>query len=208
MSDLARHAGLLPATNEPLRVAIRRMRWFRAAFRRYLDHLERELGARYEIDDARLAAVFVRWLRKVEAQKPRDPAARRSFFEFSAGLMLREMTADMPVRVAQAPTRAAGDGAAAFWPEGYACTMFCIAVTSAAVAQEFQAETQTTPALHDLRHWWSFRENAAEDPRVSIGFLDTLIGNEPDWSMPEIFARRLRREIGPDDPASRLGAGG
>lgn len=206
MSDLARHAALLPATNEPLRVAIRRMRWFRAAFRHHLDHLERELGARFEIDDARLAAAFVRWLRKVEAQKPNDPAARRAFFEFSAGLMLREMTADMPLRVVERPTKAPTDGAASFWPEGYACTMFCISVASAAVAQEFQAETQTTPALHDLRHWWSFRENATEDPRVSIGFLDTLIGNEPDWIMPETFAHRLRREIAPDPAAPRIGS--
>lgn len=196
MSDPFRHSDALPPTNEPLHDAVRRMRWFRAALTRFLDRLGAEIGCRFEIDDAKLGQVFVRWLRRVEAQKPSDPTLRREFFEFAAGLMLRELTADMPIRATGTPTRAGPDSAAAFWPEGYAATMFCLTVTSAAVRQEFHAETVATPAIDDLRHWWSFRENAAEDPRFSIGFLELLMGRDPDWAMPDVFAHRMRRELG------------
>ncbi len=189
------HIEALPRSNEPVHVAVRRMRWFRQALRRYLDRLEGELGCRFEIDDGKVAGIFVRWLRAVEAQKPLDPMARRSFFEFAAGLMLREMTGDMPLRATGPATAADPHGAAAFWPEGYACTMFCIAVTSAAMAQEFDAAPALRPSIRDLRIWWSFRENAAEDPRVSIAFLDLILGRDPDWAMPEVFSHRMAREL-------------
>nr|MCU0909760.1 hypothetical protein [Paracoccaceae bacterium] len=163
MSDLRLNLSALPPTNEPLRMAVRRMRWFRQAFRAHVEATGREIGCDFAIDEARLGGVFVRWLRAVQAQKPADKAERRAFFEFAASLMLRELTADIPV-VAGAPPRLADPGsAAAFWPEGYACVMFCLSVHTAAMAEEYAAAPDIAPAVEDLRHWWSFRENAAED---------------------------------------------
>ena len=195
MSEGAAAGGPLLPAGEPVRVAVRRMRWFRAALNRYLEGLGETLGCEFEVDDRRLAAAFVRWLRAVEAQRPLDPSARRAFFEFAGGLMLRELVADMPVRAQSPPALARPDSAAAFWPEGYACTMFCLAVTSAALAQEFDQRTALAPALEDLRHWWSFRENAAEDPTVSVPFLEMFLGHEPEWRMPGLFSARLQREL-------------
>lgn len=207
MSELPRHPEALPATNEPLRIAVRRMRWFRAAFRRYIEVTGQEIGCRFTLDEARLASIFVRWLRAVEAQKPADKTARRDFFEFAAGLMLRELTADMPVTAAGPVTRAAPGSAAAFWPEGYVCTMFCLTVHAAAMAQEFHARTEIAPAIDDLRHWWSFRENAAEDAGFSAGFLQMLLGHQPNWQMPDVFLARLRQELAPAATGAETGAG-
>jgi hypothetical protein len=202
MSELPRHADVLPATNEPLRIAVRRMRWFRAAFQRFVEATGQEIGSRFVVDDAKLAAIFVRWMRAVEAQKPSDRTARRDYFEFAAGLMLRELTGDMPVTAATAPGKAKPDSAAAFWPEGYVCTMFCLTVHSAAMAQEFHAKTEFAPAINDLRHWWSFKENADQDSRFSVGFLRMMLGNQPDWVLPDVFRARLQQEVtGPHDEA-------
>lgn len=195
MSDRSVVGGSLLPAREPVRIAVRRMRWFRAALHRYLEGLGEAVGCEFEVDNRRLAVVFVRWLRAVEAQKPVDPEARRAFFGFAGGLMLRELVAGMPVRAKGPPTLAPPDTAVAFWPEGYACTMFCIAVTSAALAQEFDQRTALAPALEDLRHWWSFRENAAEDPVVSVPFLEMFLGHEPQWRTPGIFSAHLHREL-------------
>jgi hypothetical protein len=195
MSDLPLHREALPPTNEPLRIAVRRMRWFRAAFERYMAVFGEEIGCRFVIDETKLAAIFVRWLRAVEAQKPADKSQRRAFFEFAASLMMRELTADMPVKAEAAPTKAAEDSAAAFWPEGYACTMFCLSVHTAAMEQEFRAKAEVAPVIGDLRHWWSFRENAREDAAFSAGFLRLLLGQEPNWAMPDLFRARIESEI-------------
>ena len=44
----------LPETNEPLRDAIRRLRWFRAALDRQLDDLRAETGLTFTVDDKKL----------------------------------------------------------------------------------------------------------------------------------------------------------
>jgi hypothetical protein len=195
MSELGLQPGALPETNEPLRIAVRRLRWFKAAFLRYAETLGQELGCRFDVDEVKLAAAFMRWLKSVELQKPANKAERRAFFEFAAALMLRELTADMPI-AADGPARLApADSAAAFWPEGYCCTMFCLSVHSAAMAQEFQAVTAVDPAIDDLRHWWSFRENAHKDAGFSSGFLQFLLGQEPNWKMPDIFRARIQSEL-------------
>lgn len=195
MSELPPLSGSLPPTNEPLRIAVRRMRWFRAAFDAYISAVGARIGCTYKIDEAKLAGIFVRWLRAVEQQKPGNVKDRHDYFEFAAGLMLRELTADMPVTLISAPTKAAAASAAAFWPEGYACTMFCLAVHSAAMQQEFQDKPKVSPAIDDLRHWWSFKENARMDASFSVGFLLTLLGHQPNWMMPDVFRARLREEL-------------
>jgi hypothetical protein len=184
----------LPPTNEPLRVAVRRMRWFRTAFRTYVDAMGQHIGCQFTIDDAKLAAIFVRWLRAVEAQRPKDKADRQAFFEFAAGLMLRELTADMPVRAEGKPSRVPADSAAAFWPEGYVSTLFCISVHGAVMDQEYRKKPEVAPGISDLRNWWSFRENARQDPSFSSGFLQMVLGHQPNWSMPDVFRARLKAD--------------
>ncbi len=195
MSDLPPLTDSLPPTNEPLRIAVRRMRWFRAAFDAYVAAIGVRIGCTYKIDEARLAGIFVRWLRAVERQRPSDAKDRHDYFEFAAGLMLRELTADMPLSVITPPTRTEANSAATFWPEGYACTMFCLTVHSAAMQQEFQDKPEVSPAIDDLRHWWSFKENARMDASFSVGFLQTLLGHQPNWVMPDVFRARLRHEL-------------
>lgn len=195
MSDTLRHPEAIPATNEPLRIAVRRLRWFKQAFLRHAEVYGRDLGCTFEVDDAKLASVFVRWLQAIEQQKPSDKSQRRDFFEFAAALMLRELVADMPVKAQSPATRAKPESAAAFWPEGYFCTMFCVSVHAAAMQQEFHAATEIDPAIDDLRHWWSFKENAGHDVRFSAGFLQMVLGNEPNWMFPDVFRARLKQEL-------------
>lgn len=190
MSEVRLHPDALPSTNEPLRIAVRRLRWFKAAFLRHAEAMSAELGCRLVVDEARLAAAFTRWLDAVEAQRPTDKAQRRAFFEFAAALMMRELTVDMPVRAEGPPTLAQRGSAAAFWPEGYCCTIFCLSVHAAATAQEFASDTVIDPAIDDLRHWWSFKENTMRDASFSAGFLQMLLGRQPNWMMPDLFSAR------------------
>ncbi|MFD1807473.1 hypothetical protein ACFSHQ_02975 [Gemmobacter lanyuensis] len=110
-------------------------------------------------------------------------------------MMLRELIADAPLKVLGPTTRAAANSAAAFWPEGYCCTMFCLSVHAAAMQQEFQDQTALDPAIDDLRHWWSFKENIAQDASFSAGFLQLLLGHQPNWMMPDVFRARLHSEL-------------
>ena len=194
MSELPLHREALPASNEPLRIAVRRMRWFKQAFQRHVDACARDLGAAFEVDDAKLASAFVRWLAAIERQKPADKTQRRAFFEFAAALMLRELVTEMPLRTTAPASLAKPDSAAAFWPEGFCCTMFCLSVHSAALEQEFHAPTAIDPSIEDLRHWWSFRENARQDAGFSAGFLQMMLGHQPNWLFPDVFRARLEQE--------------
>lgn len=202
MSDA--HDLHLPATTEPLRVSIRRLRWFRMAFQRQLDDLTAETGVRFTVDDRKLARIFVAWLREVESQKPADPAARRAYFDFVSALMLRDLLRDMPLVAGPLPAGADTNKAEYFWPEGFACTLFCLNVRSAVVEQEFDAETKTTPDFFSIRQWWSFRENVAEDANTAMGFFDVFTGNNPEWQMPDSFRRRLDRQLSAPSGSERI----
>lgn len=195
MSEIKLNTASLPATNEPLRIAVRRFRWFKVAFQGFVDATGRELGCKFDVDEVKLAATFMRWLHAVEVQKPADKSQRKDFFEFAAALMLRELTTDMPVNAKGPATLAVQGSAAAFWPEGYCCTMFCLAVHSAAMAQEFHAHTALDPAIDDLRYWWSFKENTLRDASFSSGFLQMLLGHQPNWMMPDVFRARIQADL-------------
>lgn len=192
---LPRHPEAFPRTNEPLRIAVRRLRWFTTAFHRHVEAFGADIGCRFEIDDSRLAGIFVRWLRTVEKQKPSDKTARKEYFDFAAAIMLRELTADMPLRATMAPTKAAPDSAAAFWPEGYVAVLFCLSVHAAAAREEFRVEPEPSAAIEDLRHWWSLKENARQNASFSAGFLQMLLGHQPNWAMPDVFRARIRKEV-------------
>jgi len=185
----------LPATVEPVRVAVRRLRWLRRALADQLAAITAETGVAYRVDDRRLAAAFVSWLRRVEAQNPHDPGQRRAFFTFAAGLMLEELVRTMPVTAGPLPPAADAERPEYFWPEGFACTVFCVNVLSAVLAQEFDAATDVVPSFFDIRSWWSFRENAAEQLSTVIGFFDLFLGETPDWEMPTVFRDKLRTQL-------------
>lgn len=192
----------LPASSEPVRTAARRLRWFRHAFAQHLAAIGGETGIRYRLDDRRLASAFVAWLRKIEAQNPHDPARRRAFFTFASGVMLYELIRAMPVAADTLPPDADRGRPEYFWPEGYACTMFCVDVFSAVMAQEFDATTTVVPDFGDIRRWWSFRENAAEQSASVIGFFEIFVGEDPDWTMPLVFRDRLARSLAAGQQAS------
>ena len=204
MSDLTPLA--LPATAEPVRVAVRRLRWLRRALAHQLGAITAETGVAYEVDERKLAAAFVSWLRRVEAQNPHDPNQRRDFFTFAAGVMLEELIRTKPVTAGPLPSGADRDEPEYFWPEGFACTVFCVNVLSAVLAQEFDARTDVVPSFTDIRSWWSFRENASEQVSSVVGFFDLFVGEEPDWEMPTVFRDKLRKRLTGDraDPAGTL----
>lgn len=187
---------MLP-TNEPYRIAVRRFRWFRAAFVRYVENIGCDLGCTFVIDDTKIAAVFVRWLEMIDRQRPADKSQRSAFFAFAGSLMFRELIADMPIKAVSEPTNVDPNSPGAFWPEGYVCTLFCLAVHSAAMEQEFHMKTVIAPDLNDIRSWWSFRENALEDSVFAAGFLQKLLGHEPNWFMPASFVARIGDWLAP-----------
>ncbi|MFO1104711.1 MAG: hypothetical protein U1E34_01320 [Amaricoccus sp.] len=193
MSDLAPLA--LPASPEPVRVAVRRLRWLQSALADQLAAVTAETGVAYRLDDRKLASAFVSWLRRVEAQNPHDPAQRRAFFTFAAGVMLHELIRTMPVSAGPLPPEADREHPEYFWPEGFACTVFCVNVLSAVLAQEFDIATDVVPSFFDIRSWWSFRENAAEQASSVIGFFELFVGEEPDWEMPTVFRDKLRQRL-------------
>ncbi|MGX9855160.1 hypothetical protein ACR03S_06945 [Limimaricola variabilis] len=187
MSDLAFRDLEMPATQEPVRVAARRLRWFRAAFRSAVDRVSAETGLRFEIDEGKLAAGFVRWLRAVERANPHNRGARHAFFDHAAGMMLRELLRQSPLTVTGKPGMADKERPEYFWPEGYCCTVFCLNVYALAVRQEFGNSAALGDAFGDLRTWWSFRENAHHDSAYAIAFFKLFAGVEPNWDFPDIF---------------------
>jgi hypothetical protein len=201
MSDKIDHH--LPETTEPLRDAIRRLRWFRQAFTRQLDDLRADYGLGFTVDDRKLAQVLVNWLREIDAQKPKDATARRAYFDFVSALMLRDLLRDMPLRAHPLPKGADTARAEYFWPEGFACTIFCLNVRAAVIEQEFDAETTLTPEFFNLRSWWSFRENVGQDANTAMGFFDVFTGNNPEWQMPDSFRQRLNHTLAA--PAKQAG---
>ncbi len=182
----------LPRTNKPLRVAVRQLHWFKAAFRAHAAFCGEALACDFAIDDVKLASAFVRWLDSIDRQKPKEKVERREFFQFAPSLVLRELVADMPIKAVCTPARVDAKSAAAFWPEGYVATTFCLTVYAATMDQEFHMDVHVSQMVDNLRSWWSFRENASQDTDYAAGFFQMLLGNEPNWWMPSNFSARTR----------------
>ncbi|WP_234188221.1 hypothetical protein [Shinella sp. NM-101] len=192
MFDLAELVAALPPSNQPLRQAVRRLHWFRAAFEATARHCGETMGCTFAVDEHRLAGIFVRWLKSIEAQKPGARSEREEFFDFVPSLVLRELIADMPLKALCPPDNVDGNPPAEFWPEGYVCTMFCLAVHAKALDEEFHTRREIDRMVDDLRSWYSFKENAAEDTAFAAGFFQKLLGHEPNWTMPATFRARNR----------------
>ena len=59
----------------------------------------------------------------------------------------------------------------------------------AGLDQEGMAPTLLATA-DGLRTWWSFRENASQDPARAMGFLDLFTGSDPNWFMLDAAGSR------------------
>ena len=198
------------AGDEPVHRAARRLRWFVRSFHDQAARTAAETGVRYEIDDRRLAELFVGWLRAFERQKPGEDADRAAYVGFAAGLMLRTLVDRSPARARAVPDGKSADHPAYYWPEGYLYVAYCLNVRGLVMEHDFHESQRDVPELTELGVWWSFRENVGQDPDTAIGFLDMFAGDEPDWTMPGIFrpgrvrsrAARFFREV-PGAPGSR-----
>lgn len=182
------HVHALPETNKPMRIAARQAHWLQVAFKNYLEVVGKDIGCEFEVDTAKLTSCFVRWLRAVARQNPKNRDVRQEYFNFSAGLMVRELVANMPAKVINSPNTISEDNPASFWPEGVACTMFCLALLNAIEVEEFGIEKQDKAYIQDMRFWWSFKENCKDNPGNAIAFFRKIYGVEPNWAMPTLFS--------------------
>ena len=203
----------LPA-DQPLRRAVRRLRWFKSTFEEQVRLVSAETGVTFRIDRRKVTKCFVQWLCAFEAQKPKESSAYLAYVGFAAGLMLRQLFVGRPLSVDAMPPDANRDDPVYFWPEGYVYVVYCLNVRQIIFKDEFHQNVVISPRLSELRTWWSLKENVTEDPATAIGFLDLFAGDEPDWLMPAVFegrstrkieARRLRRRhmAAMDRPAGR-----
>ena len=197
---------VLDNTDRPVSKAIRRLRWFVKSFREQVARTSAATGVQFACDDAKTTAVFIDWLRAFEAQKPANPQDRRAYVGFAAGLMLRALIRQDPLSVVARPALADPENPAYFWPEGSVYVAFCLNVRAAVLAQDFHEDQRLAPEMTDLRSWWSFRENVAEDSSLSIAFLDLFAGEDPDWTMADVFRPAEARQISPGFHGPKLGS--
>lgn len=195
MSPVSRRDADAPPAQGPVHKSAQRLRWFLAAFDDQIHRTEAETGVTFRCDQTALTAVFVAWLQDFQAQKPADIAEKASYVGFAAGLMLRTLLRHAPVTAVSKPTGADDTHPAYFWPEGYLYVAFCLNVRGLVLEQDFHDHQHPGDELSDPRVWWSFRENVTRDPSMAIAFLDLFAGDEPDWTMPDLFRRGKAREI-------------
>lgn len=184
-----------PASDQPLRKSAQRLRWFVDVFEHQVRTIEAQTGNSFKIDRGALAQTFAEWRKAFEAQKPKGDDDKRAYVGFAAGLMLRTMIKQKPVKLLQCPAGADQSNPAYFWPEGYLYVAFCLNVRGLVLATDYHQEQHPSAALSETRTWWSFRENVQDDPSLAIAFLDLFAGDKPEWDMPELFRTDRVREI-------------
>lgn len=184
-----------PANEPPLHKSAQRLRWFVGAFEKQVGATEAETGNRFRVDTVALAEVFAEWIHAFEAQKPLHAEDNQAYVGFAAGLMLRTLIKRKPITLLDKPDDADDTNPAYFWPEGYLYVAFCLNVRGLVLERDYHAEQQPASALSEARSWWSFRENVAKDPSLAIAFLDLFAGDEPEWSMPDLFRTGRVHEI-------------
>lgn len=179
----------------PLRKSAQRLRWFVDAFDRQVRNFETQTGNSFSVDSGLLTQVFAEWLKAFEAQKPTREGDKPAYVGFAAGLMLRTLIKLGPVSLINRLDDADESNPAYFWPEGYLYVAFCLNVRGLVLESDFHSGQHPSEALNEPRTWWSFRENVQKDPSLAIAFLDLFAGEEPEWSMPELFRTGGVREI-------------
>ena len=182
-------------TEQPLRKSAQRLRWFVDEFERQVRNTESQTGNVFSIDRGALAQVFAEWLKAFEAQKPTQDDDKPAYVGFASGLMLRTLIKHKPVSLTKRPEGADESNPAYFWPEGYLYVAFCLNVRGLVLQTDFHSEQHPSDALHETRIWWSFRENVHEDPSLAIAFFDLFAGDEPEWTMPELFRTGRAHEL-------------
>ncbi|MEK1853697.1 MAG: hypothetical protein AAAC48_17985 [Phyllobacterium sp.] len=178
-----------------LRHRLRRLRWFRMAFRKNAAVIAEHYGYHFAIDETKLTRAFLNWIETVEKQKSYSSIDRKDFIIFASGLVLKELITEAPAKVDGEPKH--GDSQAsemqdiiAFWPEGFLYTNYCVGAIAAICEQEFGVAPKIDACADDLRTWWSYRENVREMPGYAIAFLDKFLGAEPNWVMPNLASAR------------------
>lgn len=173
--------------SQPLHKEAQRLRWFAKAFEDQVASTSQDTQIEFDLDRSKLTGVFAEWLKDFEAQKPTNPADKLAYVGFAAGLMLRSLVQLKPVRIATIPANTDRSNPAFYWPEGYLYVAFCLNVRSLVLKSDFQDEQHQSDLLHETSAWWSFKENIEEDPSLAIAFLDLFAGDDPDWTMPQVF---------------------
>lgn len=199
------------ATVPDLRHRLRQLRWFRATFRKHASLLTDLYGVRFAIDEQKLTNAFLNWIEIVNQNKRFARVDRKDFIVFAAGLVLRELFKEAPVKALNKPRAADGDAARLseiidFWPEGFLYTNYCICAIAAVQEQEFGVAPTIDQCADDLRTWWSYKENVSEMPGYAVAFLDQFLGHEPNWVMPDLASARaaVKRALGPASPAKAI----
>lgn len=201
------------STTPDLAHGMRKLGRFRAAFEDDARRLGARHGWRYDIDEQALARMFFDWIDAIGAQADGARANRADFTLFCGGLALAGLVRSAPARAhatgrpaSRGDQELAADRIARFWPEGLLYVDFCISVVSAVFEQEFGAPPPLDPCLDDLRTWWSFRENVAEDPALAAAFFDRFLGRQTDWTFPGQLGMRPDAAIedGRDAPAKAI----
>lgn len=182
-------------SDQPLRKSAQRLRWFVDAFEDQVRNTEAQTGNAFSIDRGLLAQVFADWLNSFEAQKPTRDNDKPAYVGFAAGLMLRTLIKHKPVSLINRPEGADDSNPAYFWPEGYLYVAFCLNVRGLVLEADYHFEQHPSDALSETRTWWSFKENVHEDPSLAIAFLDLFAGDDPEWTMPELFRTGRMREV-------------
>lgn len=181
----------------PVRKAVQRLRWFHKSFHDQVAQCAHTTGVSFSVDDKKLTAGFIEWLRAFDAQKPHNADSRRAYVGFAAGLMLRTMIRHNPLTATRLPDSFDAADPAYFWPEGYVYVTFCLNIRAAVLEQDFHEDQRLAPELTDLRSWWSFRENIKNDSSLAIAFLDLFAGEVPNWTMSAVFqSTQVRDALG------------
>jgi len=177
--------------NQPVRRAIRQLRWFKSSFLAQVNAVSEQTGIEFETNTEVLARCFLAWLKPFESSKPDEPEKREAFVGFAAGLMLRQMIELKPLRHISIPEPLDRQDPAKFWPEGFVYVSYCLNVRRLVLSQEFDEATDTIQGIPDIGTWWSFRENVEEMSSYAMSFLDLFAGIEPDFESPGVFDRTL-----------------
>ena len=94
------------------------------------------------------------------------------------------------------------------WNIGYLYVGFCLNVRGLVLNSDYHREQHPNEVLHELRTWWSFRENVGEDPSLAIPYLDLFCGEEPHWKFPALFHARSEGQMELPDTAATPLVGG
>ena len=183
------------SAGQPVRKSAQRLRWFVGVFEKQVNKTSSETGNRFTVDKVALADVFAKWIKAFEAQKPSRQEDKTAYVGFAAGLMLKALIRGKPVELVSKPDTADETNPAYFWPEGYLYVAFCLNVRGLVLENDFHSAQNISPVLNEVRTWWSFRENVSEDPSLAIAFLDLFAGDEPEWTMPDLFRSGRSEEI-------------